>query len=136
IRDHLGYRLELTRAEMPEQVQCDRPFAVTVELVNRGFASPVNPRPVCLVLRQGEVKYAFAFDTDIQRWAGHAASQKLSLTVTLPKEAPVGGYAAGLWLPDGSDVLRDDHDYAIRCANALDFHDGVNWLGMEVVAQA
>ncbi|HQL87841.1 MAG TPA: DUF4832 domain-containing protein [Lentisphaeria bacterium] len=135
IRDHLGYRLELTRAEMPEQVQCGHPFDVTVELVNCGFASPVNPRPVFLVLRQGEAEYTFAFDTDIQRWAGHGTSQKLSLTVALPKEAPAGSYAAGLWLPDGSGVLRNDHDYAIRCANPLDFHSGVNWLGMKVIAQ-
>ncbi len=132
IRDHLGYRLELTRAEMPDQVQGGRPFAVTVELVNRGFSSPVNPRPVFLVLRQGVQEYAFAFDTDIRRWAGHGASQRLSLAVTLPKEAPAGDYAAGFWLPDGSDVLRHDHDYAIRCANALDFQAGVNWLGMGV----
>eukprot|EP00729_Bicosta_minor_P021654 gene21654-8585_t len=38
IRDHLGYRLEVAA------------FIFAAELVNYGFAAPVNPRPVQLVL--------------------------------------------------------------------------------------
>ncbi len=135
IRDHLGYRLEMTRAELPDQTRPGQSFTASVELLNRGFASPVNPRPVLLVLRQGAAEYTFAFDADIRRWEGHSTPQHLALDAILPADAPPGAYDAGLWLPDGCDVLRHDPAYAIRCANALEFRDGINWLNLAINLQ-
>lgn len=50
IRDHLGYRLELEVAEFPGSVGAGTDFEFTSTLLNWGFAAPINPRPVQLVL--------------------------------------------------------------------------------------
>ena len=53
----VGYRLELQSARMPELVKVGAEFRVEIELVNRGFSTLHNPRPVCLALmdRDGKV---------------------------------------------------------------------------------
>ena len=121
IRDHLGYRLELLR------------FAYTVTdrlrgeicLINRGFSAPVNPRPVFLALGRERI----ALEADIQRWYS-GEEQTLEFDLPLP---PPGSYEVGLWLPDAAEILRYRPEYAVRCANPLDFHDGINWFGTSVV---
>jgi hypothetical protein len=50
IRDHLGYRLELQWAELPTTIERGQVFNFSAALVNWGFAAPINPRPVLLVL--------------------------------------------------------------------------------------
>jgi hypothetical protein len=50
LADHLGYRLELTSASTPSSVTAGGALQVNVTLVNRGFAAPVNPRSVLVVL--------------------------------------------------------------------------------------
>lgn len=39
IQDHLGYRLELQSARIPEQVMTGAEFKVEIELINRGFST-------------------------------------------------------------------------------------------------
>ena len=43
--------------------------------------------------------------------------------------APDAPCTLGLWMPDASPSLAADSRYAIRCANAIPFSDGVNVLG-------
>ena len=60
IRDHLGYRLEVAAASFPDVLHHDPhpdapagaapPFTFAADVINYGFAAPVNPRPVQLVL--------------------------------------------------------------------------------------
>ena len=61
LRDHLGYRLELESATWPDVVESNlasgssipsmmMPFTFSATLRNWGFAAPVNPRPVYLVV--------------------------------------------------------------------------------------
>ena len=45
---------------------------------------------------------------------------------------PDGSYQVGFAMPDASEELASRPEFAIRCANPLEFKDGVNWLGMEV----
>lgn len=118
IRDHLGYRLELQDADI--SYENGRVFGF-IRLINRGFSAPVNPRPV--YLRLG--KNAYLIECEIRRWYS-MEEQKLvfDFPVQLDANCPVG-----LWLPDGAESLRNNTEYAIRCANALDFSDGVNWFG-------
>ena len=58
IRDHLGYRLEVAAATFPRVLglapgSSDQPaFHFAADITNYGFAAPVNPRPVQLVLLQ------------------------------------------------------------------------------------
>lgn len=117
IRDLLGYRIELQSLQYA--VKAGR-LTGTITLVNRGFSAPVNPRTVYLKLG----KTAHALKTDVRRWyAGE--TQKLAFDVP----APAKSCEAGLWMPDEADTLRNDPRYAVRCANAIPFIDGVNILG-------
>ena len=120
IRDHLGYRLELQSAELHRE---NGRLKGEIRLINRGFSAPVNPRSV--YLRFGDL--ALRLDCEIRKWY---SGVEQCLTIDLPFPASVTGpVRIGLWMPDESPVLRDMPGYAIRCANALDFSDGVNWFG-------
>lgn len=132
IRDHLGYRIVLQEAETPEVCLRNEKLKANISLINFGFSSPVNPRPVYLTLSNGIETHNFAFDTDIRRWAGHGTPQKLSIEAELPDSMKAGKYRVGLAMPDGCEVLQNNPDYSIRCANPIEFKDGVNWLGMEI----
>ena len=118
IRDHIGYRLELQTAEA--EVAEGR-LRGKIVLINRGFSSPVNPRKAYLRV-DGK---SFELKADLQRWF---AGETQTLEFDIPA-AEAQGKRLGLWLPDDSPVLRDRPEYAIRCANDIEFSDGVNWLG-------
>ena len=121
IRDHLGYRIELQSFEYET---ANGRLTGKIRLVNRGFSAPVNPRKVYLALGGERIE----LDTDLRTWYS-GKEQCLTFEHPLP---PPGEYEAGLWLPDGSEVLKDREDYAIRCANDLTFRDGVNWFGISL----
>ena len=121
IRDHLGYRLELREAD----VSCENGRVHgSIRLINRGFSAPVNPRPVYLML--GDT--ACRIECDVRRWYS-GKEQVLTFDFPAPEKT---NCPVGLWLPDAAETLRDDPDYAIRCANALEFRDGVNWFGFRL----
>ncbi len=135
IRDHLGYRLELRSAALPDELRPQDVLEAEICLINRGFSAPVNARPVKLVLQCGTERKSFPFKTDVRHWYGHDTEQVLKLSVPLPPEVVPGKYQAGFALPDASDILADNPDFAIRCANPLEFRDGINWLGMEIAVR-
>lgn len=121
IRDHLGYRIELQSADL--QIENGR-LRGNVKLVNRGFSAPVNPRPVFLAV--GNLRIPLS--CDVRHWFS-LEEQTLSFDFELPSP---GKYEIGLWLPDASENLRGIPEYAIRCANPLEFRDGVNWFGSTI----
>lgn len=125
IRDHLGYRLELASAEILLQ---DGMLTANLELYNRGFSAPVNPRPILLTLENGKTKFDFPFDCEIRKLYG-GEKHLLQLSAPLPDNWHSGVWQAGLALPDAAEVLRHDARYAIRLANAIEFRNGVNLLG-------
>ncbi|MBO4632907.1 MAG: DUF4832 domain-containing protein, partial [Lentisphaeria bacterium] len=121
IRDHLGYRIELQSFEYEISEQR---LTGKIRLTNRGFSAPVNFRPVFLVL--GEQRFELA--TDIRKWYS-GEMQVLNFDLPLP---PAGDYEAGFWLPDGSEILRSREEYAIHCANPLEFKNGINCFGIKI----
>ena len=126
IRDHLGYRIVLESADV---TIVGRRVKAEIELRNHGFSSPVNPRPVLLVMKSGLNRLELEFPTSIQRWEGNGVKQRLSLEVEMPTNAPTGEYDIGFSLPDM--YLKDRDEYAIRCANPLRFSDCTNWLDIK-----
>lgn len=129
IRDHLGYRLQLTSADIPETAVRNAPFKADFNLINRGFSSPVNKRPVQLVLKNNDGTHSLPIHVDIQRWYGNE-TQSFTLETTLPESVKPGIYQVGLAFPDAAETLADNPEYAIHLANDLVFKDGVNWLDM------
>lgn len=151
LTDYLGYRLELQRARLPAKVTLGAEFSVDVELINRGFSTLHNPRPVSLVLmdRNGKVTELPATTADPRQWqpfrpddsAYKPLLHKIAWSGPLPAGLPPGWYQIGLWLPDAAASLRLDPRYAVRVANRdvpwwtnTDGHYGINLLGViEVV---
>lgn len=125
IRDHLGYRLELESAELKVE---NGKLSAVLDLHNRGFSAPVNPRPILLTAENGETHCSFPFPVEIRRLYGNT-KHRLALEVPLPANFHPGRWRIGLALPDGAPTLGKDPRYAVRLANALDFLDGVNSLG-------
>jgi len=127
IRDHLGYRLELQAARFPATADCETPFNVEIDLINRGFSVPINPRPVNLALADetGHVVWSQTTGADPHAWQPCAPGDSeyaplthtIKASITLPAGLKPGTYLLGLWLPDAAERLAKDARYAIRVSN-------------------
>ena len=118
IKINLGYRFVLKKATFPKKVKTGGSVKVTIELDNAGYASPYNPRPVQLLLRNsstGAVK-SFEFTTDIRRW--FSGSNTLEQSFSLPADIAAGEYELLLNMPDKYTSIGNRPEYSIRFANA------------------
>ncbi len=126
IRDHLGYRLELQRAQLPVSLKRGGELNVRLQLINRGFSAPVNLRRIYLLLisSEGFVK-EFPIDADLRDWQpwqpGDSEFKPLRHGITcrvgIPADISPGQYQLALWMPDTGEQIRLDPRYAIRLAN-------------------
>jgi hypothetical protein len=89
-----------------------------LEIANDGFANPIKPRGVRVVLRNLASKqvYTFPINTDPRFWEPDK-TQALMLDATLPGDIPTGDYEVLLHLPDPAPNLANRPEYAIRLAN-------------------
>lgn len=119
----LGYRLTLTAVDAPVSVAPGDPVTLVVSLRNDGWAAPMNPRPVFLVLEQGsEVHRLLADDGgEVRAWLPGEVTQVVFRGI-VPEGLEEGEASVQLWLPDAADGLALDARYSIRLTNA------VNWL--------
>ena len=146
IRDHLGYRIELQSATFPRAVKPGDTLDAAVTLINRGFSTFHNPRPVYLVLLDGTQCAAEIpiENTDPRTWQPFTPGDKsytplthtLHVSWAVPEDHEAKWYLLGLWLPDAYETLRKDPRYAVRAANGdvpwwtdLQGAYGVNILG-------
>jgi len=114
----LGYRFRLVRAVIPEQLSRGGSFRLGLEIANDGFASPIKPRNVRIVLRNtasGEI-FTFPINSDPRFWEPDK-TQALVLEATLPGGIPTGDYQVLLHLPDPAPSLASRPEYAIQLAN-------------------
>ena len=125
IRDHLGYRIEARDARWPASVESGGLWSFALTLINRGFAAPVNPRAVTILLiprsgRPTEVPVT----ADPRTWQP-CEPDDLEFTPLVHRvrfagafpSLPPGDYAVALWMPDAAPSLRLDARFAIRLAN-------------------
>ena len=160
IRDHLGYRLELQHAIWPNKISLfqgtgELDFSAT--LVNWGFAAPINPRPVqVVILSKDRTRILWRSDTlvDPRQWQPHIPGSPFytplrhtfggNLTVNAALcEANECVLSLGLYMPDARNELFAAQGvavaYSIRLANedvdwvGVDKAGGVNILGQLVV---
>jgi len=152
IQDHLGYRLELQGASFPSRIRPGDELLVNVELINRGFSTLHNPRPVYITLidLDGKVWEQIITGVDPRTWQpfkpGDDQYRQPRHTLTLKAKLPVtfrsGWHQVGLWMPDASTPLRLDPRYAARVANRdvawwsdADGKYGINLLGTLEIAE-
>jgi hypothetical protein len=122
ITERLGYRLVLEEAIHSTAVRPGHSLVLRVRLRNDGYAPPVNPRPVFVVLHAGATAYLAELggaDADPRRWApGETGTRTLSRTIAVPASVAEGTYALSLWLPDAAPSIRARPEYAVRFVNA------------------
>jgi hypothetical protein len=136
IKARFGYRLWIERARLPTTVTAGADARITISLRNSGFAPPLSPRPVYLVL-DGPVRRMFKLPHDPRSWAAGRA-HAIDIEAEVPADLPPGSYRVSLWLPDASQALRADPRYAIRLANdgTWDSRTGFNRLPDFIVVRA
>eukprot|EP01050_Picozoa_sp_SAG11_P019979 SAG11_NODE_3276_length_2559_cov_1.853252_2_plen_209_part_00 len=149
LRDHLGYRLELETAFWPTLLSLGpvpTPFTFSATLRNWGFAAPVNPRPVYLVMMSPDkrrVLWRSHSLADPRDWQPYTPGDpfytpqrhRFGATNLTIASADVGKHCPGpkscalplgLYLPDARPALFAKAGvapaYSIRLAN-----DGVGW---------
>ncbi|MFZ5922984.1 MAG: DUF4832 domain-containing protein [Chloroflexota bacterium] len=136
IRNHLGYRLTLLQAQYPPIVRLGKNLTLIVNIQNTGFAAPILPRAVYLILAgEQRVKSFLISAQDTHRWepGGHS----IVATISIPADLSPGIYQLALWLPDPAPNLQNDPRYAIRFANrnVWDAEHGWNVLGSLTVQE-
>ena len=117
ISRRLGYRLSITEVSHTAEPKAGKDFELVVNIINTGYAAPMNPRDVEFVLvnENGDRKVYKCHDADPRFWmAGESVT--LSKTIELPENAE-GEYTIFLNLPDGRASLRNDARFSIRLAN-------------------
>lgn len=127
IRDHLGYRIELQKMTLPKILTIGCSNFIEISLINRGFSTLFNEHPVYIVLidSKGNVCNPFLTNANVNDWQPYDPDDKLctplvhKISANLPISEKIikGNYRIGLWIPDGSDNLKYNSRFAIRCAN-------------------
>ncbi|MFD1629773.1 DUF4832 domain-containing protein [Pseudopedobacter beijingensis] len=117
IKKNLGYRFVLQNAIFPDAVTAGNNFAFTINLNNKGYASPYNARPVQLLLRKTGTQEitTLVIDTDIRKW--YTGAVKLESAVTIPSDLAKGEYELLLNLPDAYESIASRPEFSIRLAN-------------------
>ncbi len=142
IRDHLGYRLEAQECSFDNLIRHGQDFHADLSLINRGFATVINPRICYFVLCHGSGKvYEIPTHVNAQSFQpfqpGDPAYMPLvhhvTVQITIPEDLPGGAWTLGFWMPDEAESLRYRADYSIRLANNGEWYNidgrGVNKLG-------
>jgi hypothetical protein len=117
IKRKLGYRLALVRGSYPQKVTSGEVLSLAIQLKNDGWSSPINPRPVNLVLRQkgtGNIYTVPLAKEDPRFWL---AGTSRTIFHTSKANVPPGDYELLLHLPDAAPTLSARPEYAIRMAN-------------------
>ena len=158
IRDHLGYRLELRSAVLPQKLSFaaageNATFSFEAALINWGFAAPISPRPVQLVVlgSNGTVLWRSVSLADPRDWQPFVPGDptflpllhRLAAAISIPSSAlrcsagQVCRFSFGLAMPDMrmekavAEGPAGGEGYCIRLAN-----DAVPWLqGVNVLAE-
>jgi hypothetical protein len=131
----LGYRFVLNTATITTISKPDGAFNILLNLVNRGYSTPYNPRDVEIILKNtsNEAQYQLKMSEDPRFWpVGDDFTVEAS--GGLPTNMENGSYRAYLRLADPYPAIKHNPAYAIRLANENIWEPtlGYNDLGVEV----
>jgi len=134
MRRQLGYRLAATDVATTKAPKAGEELKVVITIVNEGFASPMNPRDIrVLLVNKADSKDVISVtpNSDPRFW-GPDGEHKVEASFK-PKSA--GEYDICLYLPDPQPTLAKDSRYAIRLANenCWDAATGYNYLATVTV---
>jgi len=130
IKQNLGYRFVLRGATISSKIKKGNTLSVLLNIENKGYASPYNPRPVQLLLRNKVTKkiYSFDFKTNIQKWFSGDIAVKQNFAITNIEK---GEYEVLVNLPDGYKRLQNNPAYSIRFANINTWEASTGYNNLE-----
>ena len=110
IARRLGYRIVMESVRYPINIQAGKPFNLTLNFRNDGFAAFQNPREAKLVfMAENGEKSIFDLGSDPRTW--HPGSYSLKTTLTLPAAKGT------LFLHLADPLLPDQADFSAALAN-------------------
>lgn len=117
IKQRLGYRFVLEKAILPVHQKLSDSLKINIQINNKGFASPYNPRKTNVILRNTITKqiYSIALKANVQKW--FSGENLVQENISLPKQIKTGNYEVLLNLPDEAESLKNRPEYSIRFAN-------------------
>lgn len=117
IKKNLGYRFVLQNAAFPTAVKGGNNLNFTINIANKGYASPYNARPVQLLLRHSGTKAitTLPISSDVRKW--YSGNIKLESSVVVPANLAKGDYELLLNFPDAYESIATRPEYSIRLAN-------------------
>ncbi|OOG18881.1 hypothetical protein BWD42_02665 [Sphingobacterium sp. CZ-UAM] len=123
IRDHLGYRLYIDRANTTVQ-RHNKGLTVDIVVKNVGFSAIHNPRPVYLIIfdKDNKIVGRKKLTVDPRHWQPYGSNRKedvalfhhIQTEIIMPN---IKHGAVGLWLPDPEKELASKAAYDIQFAN-------------------
>lgn len=114
IKNRLGYRISLLDSTVNDFVSPGGILHLTVNLENTGFAAPINPRPVYLIL-DGSERFEVLLPVEARFWL--PGKNSFNVKIRIPANAPVGAYDLAIWMPDPYETLMNNPRYSIAFAN-------------------
>ena len=119
IKQRLGYRFELQTGEFPTEARPGQTISIKINLKNKGFAAPFNPRLLRLILRNANTHAIWQVELpdNPRSWLPGNQTHTIEHTYCLPPDLPVGSYELLLHLADPYPALTNRPEYAIRLAN-------------------
>lgn len=117
IKKNLGYRFVLKEATFPKSVEPSKSFSISINIENKGYASPYNKRPVYVVMKNkdGGAEHKILLTADVRMLFSGVHSIKEN--ITLPGDVKKGNYQLFLSMPDHYTYISNRAEYAIRLAN-------------------
>ncbi len=114
----LGYRYVMNSASITNSSKPNSSFTFNLNLTNKGYASPYNPRDVEVILKNKVTneEYAHQLNEDPRFWP-IGSDFSIQFTAGLPADIAEGDYQVYLKLGDPYPTLSDNPSFSIQMAN-------------------
>ncbi len=123
IKARLGYRLVLTELSRSAKPEAGKGFSLTLQLENKGFAAPMNPRSAAIVFVAQDGKISrFPLEADPRDWYPGKHEVKLGFTL------PAAHGTVYLALEDPLLPGRPEYSIALASEGVWDAQKGWNKL--------
>ena len=135
IKRKLGYRFILKESRFSKEAGRGKSFNIFFQIDNAGYASPFNPRPLKLVLRneQSKEEKIILLKTDVRfLFSGH---HEIKEEIQLSKNLIPGKYSLFLFLPDANVGLNKRPEYCLRLANLGTWENNYNNLHQSITVK-
>jgi hypothetical protein len=133
ITKKMGYRFVLLESEVSDELHYAGGYmTIRLLMANIGYARPMNPRSVEIILRNGFSQIDTRVLPDLPEiprlWLpGPGETNELYATIQIPSSIPGGEYHLLLNLPDPTHTLSTRPEYSIRLANTTMWEAGTGY---------